>query len=115
MTEYVRPEEIEQRSFEIIREELGDRTFPPEQLPIIMRAIHTTADFDYADNLYFSDNAINTALDTIKDGCTFVTDTNMALSGINKAALARHGCKCACFMADKDVAERQRLRAPQGL
>ena len=106
MTEYVRPDEIEKRSFEIISEELGERVFPLEQLPVIMRAIHTTADFDYADNLYFSDNAIKTALDTIKGGCTFVTDTNMALSGINKAALARHGCKSVCFMADPDVAEK---------
>lgn len=104
-TEYVLPGDIEKRSFEIIRSELGDRTFPEKISPIVIRAIHTTADFDYADNLYFSENAVDIALDTLKQGATIVTDTNMARSGINKAALLRHGCNCQCFMADEDVAE----------
>jgi len=104
--EYVLPSDIERRSFEIIRSELGERTFPDEISPIVIRAIHTTADFDYADNLWFSENAVSIALNALKQGATIVTDTNMAKSGINKAALARHGCQCCCFMADEDVAER---------
>ena len=103
--EYVLPSDIERRSFEIIRSELGERTFPDEISPIVIRAIHTTADFDYADNLWFSENAVSIALNALKQGATIVTDTNMAKSGINKAALARHGCQCCCFMADEDVAE----------
>ena len=55
------PGEIEARSFEIIARELGERTFPPEQEPVIRRVIHTTADFDYADNLVFSDGAVEAA------------------------------------------------------
>lgn len=102
--EYVLPSEIERRSFEIIAQELGEREIPEEIRPIVMRAIHTTADFDYADTLYFSPNAVQTALDAIHAGVTFVTDTNMALSGINKPALARHGCRAMCFMADPDIA-----------
>lgn len=102
--EYVQPSEIERRSFEIIAQELGDREIPDEIRPIVMRAIHTTADFDYADNLYFSPNSVQIALDAIHSGATFVTDTNMALSGINKPAIARHGCKATCFMADADIA-----------
>ncbi len=110
MTEFVRPDEIEKRSFEIIRQELGDRKFPAEQLPIIMRAIHTTADFDYADSLYFSEGVVDRVLAAIAAGCTFVTDTNMARTGINKAALARHGCECVCFMADEDVAAQAKAQ-----
>ena len=53
--ENVLPKDIEKRSFEIITEELGDRKFPPELEPIIKRVIHTSADFDYADNLAFSE------------------------------------------------------------
>ena len=102
--EYVLPADIERRSFEIIESELGDRSFLPEQKPIIMRAIHTTADFDYADSIYFSDGAVQKALKAISEGVLFVTDTNMARSGVNKAALARHGCECVCFMADEDIA-----------
>lgn len=102
--EYVLPQDIERRSFAIIAEELGDRVIPEEIRPIVMRAIHTTADFEYADMLYVSPGAVQTALAAVRAGATFVTDTNMALAGINKPALARHGCRALCFMADPDVA-----------
>ncbi len=103
--EYVLPSDIEKRSFEIIESELGGAVIPDEVKLIVLRAIHTTADFDYAKNLYFSENAVKTALSALANGCTIVTDTNMAKAGINKAALARHGCECLCFMSDSDVAE----------
>ena len=102
--EYILPKDIERRSFEIIEKELGDRKLSDEIKPIVMRAIHTTADFDYYDNMFFSENAVKTALSAINEGVAFVTDTNMAKAGINKAALARHGCTVECFMADSDVA-----------
>ncbi|MBR2284140.1 MAG: precorrin-8X methylmutase [Ruminococcus sp.] len=102
--EYVLPSDIEKRSFEIIESELGDRRLPEKIKPVVMRAIHTTADLDYADNLYFSENAVDTALSLIERGAVIVTDTNMARAGINKSALARHGCECVCFMADEDIA-----------
>ena len=98
------PMEIEKESFRIITEELGDRTLDPEQAPILKRVIHTTADFDYADNLYFSPNAVALAKEAIRGGATVVTDTQMALSGINKKALARFGGEIKCFMSDEDVA-----------
>ena len=98
------PMEIEKESFRIITEELGDRTLDPEQAPILKRVIHTTADFDYADNLYFSPNAVALAKEAIRGGATVVTDTQMALSGINKKALARFGGEVKCFMSDEDVA-----------
>ena len=98
------PMEIEKESFRIITEELGDRPLDPEQAPIIKRVIHTTADFDYADNLYFSPDAVALAKEAIRGGATVVTDTQMALSGINKRTLARFGCEAKCFMSDEDVA-----------
>ena len=70
-----------------------------------MRVIHTTADFEYYENLCFSDNAIETAIHALKSGAVIVTDTNMAKSGINKTALGKLGCEVMCFMADKDIAE----------
>ena len=102
--EYILPNDIERRSFEIIEAELGSRKLSDGIKPIVMRAIHTTADLDYYENMYFSENAVETALSAIKDGALFVTDTNMAKAGINKAALSRHGCTVECFMADSDVA-----------
>ena len=101
--EYVLPADIERRSFEIIESEI-DEPIPEKQKPIILRAIHTTADFDYLESLYFSENAVDIALDALSKGALIVTDTNMAKSGINKAALKRHNCECLCFMADEDIA-----------
>ncbi len=105
--EYVLPGEIEKRSFEIIESELSEmgKTLDPETAPIVLRAIHATADLDFYDNLKFSENAVQTALGLLGSGCVIVTDTNMARSGINKAALERLGVECRCFMADADIAE----------
>lgn len=103
--EYVLPNEIEKRSFEIIESELGDRKIPDEIKLIVMRVIHTTADFEYYENMCFSDDAVKTAIETIKKGAIIVTDTNMAKSGINKSALEKLNCEALCFMSDKDVAE----------
>lgn len=104
--ETVLPEEIEKRSFAILTEELGDRTFPPLEEPIVKRCIHTSADFDYADNLVFSEGAVERALEAIEQGADFVMDTGMGKAGVNKAALKRHGCRIFSFMADEDVAAR---------
>lgn len=78
--ENVLPREIEKRSFELITEELGERTFPEEQEPIIKRCIHTSADFDYADNLCFSEGVVEKAKEAIRNGACIVTDTQMAKS-----------------------------------
>lgn len=103
--EQVRPADIEKRSFEIITEELGDRVLLPGTEPIVKRCIHTSADFDYADNLVFSDHAVDRALDAVRRGASIVTDTQMARAGINKKRLARYGGEVHCFMSDEDVAE----------
>lgn len=107
----VAPADIEARSMEIITRELCNREFPEEQLPIIKRVIHTSADFDYADNLMFSRNAVKAGLEAIKDGCNIVTDTQMARAGINKRVMERFGGGVLCFMSDPDVAAEAKKRA----
>lgn len=102
--ENVKPREIEARSFEIITQELGDKPLVPGTELIVKRCIHTSADFDYADNLCFSEHAVEKAMQAIKEGACIVTDTQMAKSGINKRALARYGGEVYCFMSDEDVA-----------
>ena len=106
--ENVLPSEIERRSFEIITQELGDRELDPEQAPVIKRVIHTSADFEYADTLCFSEHVIEKALDAIRNGASIVTDTQMGRSGINKKCLAGYGGQVYCFMGDEDVAEAAR-------
>ncbi|MDO4296898.1 MAG: precorrin-8X methylmutase [Lachnospiraceae bacterium] len=99
------PMEIERRSFEIISEEAGGRIPDDIRAMIIKRVIHTSADFEYIDNLCFSDGAVEHALEALKNGAWIVTDTNMALSGINKKSLQKAGGEAHCFIADEDVAE----------
>ena len=102
----VLPADIEKRSMEIIGEELGQIKIDPEKLDIVKRVIHTSADFDYARNLLFSEGVVEKALAALQKGATIVTDTNMACTGINKMGLSKLGAKAVCFMADEDVAAR---------
>ncbi|MDD5907449.1 MAG: precorrin-8X methylmutase [Clostridia bacterium] len=106
----VKPMEIEKRSFEIITELLGDRKLDPENEPVIKRVIHTTADFEYADNLVFSPGAVAKGIEALRAGCHIVTDTSMAMSGINKTILGKLGGQVHCFIADPDVAEEAKAR-----
>lgn len=106
----VAPMEIETRSMEIIGQELGDRSFPADQLPVLKRVIHTTADFDYAQNLVFSSRAVEQGVAAIKAGCAIVTDTQMAKAGVNKRVLEKFGGEAFCFMSDADVADEAKQR-----
>ena len=108
--EKLRPEEIEKRSFEIIGQELAEAgiALPQAQAPVIMRCIHASADFDYAKNLYFSENAVEKALEALRGGACIVTDTQMARSGIHQKTLQELGGEAFCFMSDEDVARQAR-------
>ena len=100
----VLPADIEKRSFEIISQEMGDVKLDPLEEPIVKRVIHTSADFDYADNLVFSQGAVEKALEALRQGAPVVTDTQMGKAGINKKKLAQYGSQAYCFMSDEDVA-----------
>ena len=106
--EYVLPGEIERRSFEIIDAECRARGFSPlpdALRPVVYRCIHTSADFDYYENLKFSEGVVPLAHGLLQNGATIVTDTNMGLSGVNKTALKKLGCEAVCYMADPQVAQ----------
>lgn len=112
MIEHLLPEQIEQRSFEIIDGELKKRgiVLPKDQEMITKRVIHTTADFEYTDTLTFSEGAVGIARELLRQGVDIVTDTNMALSGINKRSLAGLGGEVHCYMADETVAKLAKER-----
>ena len=112
--EQILPEKIEERSFEIISEELNalfpEKTFLPGEELILKRVIHTTADFDYAENLIFSEGAVEQALEALKSGAVFITNKHMGKATINKKSLERLGGEVLCFMADNDEAEKARQK-----
>lgn len=108
--ENILPMDIENKSFEIITKELGDIKLNPENELVIKRVIHTSADFDYVNNLYFSHGAVEKAVKAIKNGVIIVTDTEMVKSGINKKVLAKFNGEAICFMGDEDVAKEAKVR-----
>ena len=108
--EFVKPADIEKRSFQIITAELGDKVLDPENELVIKRVIHTSADFDYADALAFSEHATSKGVEALRGGCSVVTDTKMAAAGINKRVLGRFGGTVHNFISDPDVAAEAKER-----
>ena len=106
MSRKMLPGEIERTSMEIIAGELAQRgiVIPPEQEAVVKRVIHTTADFDFAQTLRFSEHAVDLGVTALKQGTNIVTDTNMARSGVSRPSLAKLGGQVFCYMADEDVA-----------
>lgn len=102
----MKPHEIEAKSFAIIDAEAGPHNFGPDEWKIVRRMIHTTADFEYMQMVRISNNAVAAGIKAIRNGCTVITDTNMAKTGIRKDLLAGFGSRCECLMADPRVAEQ---------
>ena len=104
------PGDIERTSLAIIARELAARgiEIPPEHQAVVHRVIHATADFDYAASLRFTPGAAAGGAAALASGGTIVTDTNMALAGVSKPALARLGGAAFCYMADPAVAAAAR-------
>ncbi|MCG2709235.1 MAG: precorrin-8X methylmutase, partial [Thermodesulfovibrionales bacterium] len=90
------PKDIEKKSFEIISEEIDLSDVPHEQVPIIKRVIHTTADFEFKKTLLFHPDAITTGINAIRSGKNILTDVEMVKTGINKKLLKKWGGEVIC-------------------
>lgn len=129
--EHIEPKDIERHSMALIQQELDRRHIRLDavEAPIVKRCIHTSADFDYAENLVFSANAVDRMRTSLRAGIAesssadasaggrshdagaiIVTDTEMARAGISKKTLAALGAETRCFMSDPDVAAEARAR-----
>jgi len=106
----MKPHEIEAKSFAIIDAEAGPHNFTPDEWKIVRRMIHTTADFAYMQMIRISNGAVAAGVKAIRNGCTVVTDTNMAKTGIRNGSLATFGARCECLMADPRVAVKAKER-----
>ena len=106
------PQDIEKRSFEIIGEELGDKKnrFDEKTLPIVKRVIHTTADFEYADLIEFRNDAIESAMKGLKEGCKIYCDTNMIVNGLSKVVMSKFGTSAYCLVSDSEVVKEAKER-----
>lgn len=113
MKDYIKvPQDIEKRSFEIIGEELGEKNnnFTKEELPIVKRVIHTTADFEYADLIEFLNNPIPSAQKALEKGCKIYCDTNMIVNGLSKLVLGKFNCSAYCLVSDPDTIKEAKER-----
>ena len=106
----MRPEEIEQASMAIIAKEMGTWSGEEENLPIVKRVIHTTADFEFKNTMKFSERAVPKAREALASGVTVVTDTQMAAAGINKASAAKFGVNVVCRMSDPEIRDKASSR-----
>lgn len=106
----MRPDEIESASMEIISREMGEWSGPEEDLPVLKRVIHASADFDFVRTLKFSVGAVKAGREAIRRGAAIVTDTAMAAAGISKVCAARWGAETVCRMADPDVRDEAARR-----
>ncbi|MCP4119035.1 MAG: precorrin-8X methylmutase [Desulfobacteraceae bacterium] len=102
----MKPGEIERLSFKIIDSEAGSHGFDPREWNIVRRMIHTSADFEYMESVRFHPDAVTKGIEAIRQGCTIITDTNMARVGIRKGELSLFGGEVRCLITDTDVAER---------
>ena len=107
-----KPEDIEKRSFEIITEELGEKVekFTEEELPIVKRVIHTTADFEYADLIEFLEDPISSAKEVLSGGCKIYCDTNMIVNGLSKTILKKFNCVPYTLVSDTEVSKEAKAR-----
>ena len=103
MTRILNPEAIEAESFRIIAEELGEHSFSPEEFAVVQRAIHSTADFEFAKTLRFAPDAIRSGIEAIRAGRSIVADVQMIQAGINKTGLKKFGGEVYCFISDDVV------------
>lgn len=101
---------IEAESFRILSEELGETGFSALELPIVKRAIHTTADFEYKDILRFSPGAVEAGLDAIRSGKPVITDVKMVDAGITRDRLRPFGMEVYSFSSDVDVIREAKER-----
>ncbi|WP_243372762.1 precorrin-8X methylmutase [Geotalea sp. SG265] len=106
MSVHLRPEEIEAESFRLIEAEVGPHSWSPEEWQVVRRAIHTSADFEYSRNMFFSAAAVARGIEALRRGLGIVTDTNMALAGINRGKRERFGNSISCFVAEPQVARK---------
>lgn len=110
------PQEIEEKSFEIITKELGQHAFTAEQYAVVQRVIHASADFDLGRSLVFHPDAIHDGVQAIRNGKIVVADVQMVQVGISKGRIEKFGGEVKVYISDPDVmAEAKRLNTTRAI
>ena len=93
---------IYEQSMKLIHPEIQDilKKAPQNQIPIIERVVHTTADPEFANLLVISDQAVEAGVAAIKAGAKIITDTKMIKAGIHEARIQRFGGEILTYIDD---------------
>src|SRR5574338_205101 len=99
---------IEDKSMEIIENEIGSHSYNEKEWPIVRRVIHATADFDFArqNMIVFHKNAISSGINALENGCNIIVDVNGVIGGLNKENLKEFGNKAICNISDSNIIEQ---------
>ncbi|MGQ0794737.1 MAG: precorrin-8X methylmutase [Nitrosopumilaceae archaeon] len=99
---------IEDKSMEIIENEIGPHSYNEFEWPIVRRVIHATADFDFArkNMIIFHKNAISSGINALKSGCNIIVDVNSVIGGLNKENLKEFGNKAICYISEPNIIEQ---------
>ncbi|HEV2193319.1 MAG TPA: precorrin-8X methylmutase [Nitrosopumilaceae archaeon] len=98
---------IEDKSMEIIENEIGSHPYSKDEWSIVRRVIHSTADFDFArqNMIVFHKNAISSGINALKNGCNIIVDVNGVIGGLNKENLKEFGNKAICNISEPKIVE----------
>ncbi|PSL45481.1 precorrin-8X methylmutase [Chitinophaga niastensis] len=96
-------DEIQQESFRQISEQLQRDDLSPADQWAAIRCIHSTADFEYEQLYYGTDNALEKWHTYLTNGGIVITDVTMVQSGITKAFTQRYGVEVKCYLNDERV------------
>ena len=98
---------IEDASMQMIEDEIGIHQYNEKEWPIVRRIIHSTADFDFADKnkIIFHKDAIESAMNALKNGCSIVIDVNGVIGGLNKQNPKDFGNNIICNISNPEIME----------
>jgi precorrin-8X/cobalt-precorrin-8 methylmutase len=101
---------IEEESFSIIDNEIGEHSFPAGEWEVVRRVIHATADFEFKELMKFHPQAVESGISALVQGCSIIVDVKMITAGLNEDRLKAYGCKVHSFISDPDVIEEAKAK-----
>jgi precorrin-8X/cobalt-precorrin-8 methylmutase len=104
----MKPEQIEEKSFQLIEARVSSHSFNRRQWSVVKRMIHATADFELVHTTAFHPRALQLGMAALRGGAPIIADTNMVKAGISLARLRPYGTKICCAISRPAVAKEAR-------
>ncbi len=106
---------IMEQSFAVIDKEIGEHNFSPAEYAIARRVIHTTADFEFAELIRFSEDAIASGIKALQHQTPIITDVGMVKQGVAGMVAKTFGNPLIAAVEQAPVALPGKTRTETGL